>query len=246
MSKRQRLRKEKRENERKQQLRELRAQRNLYRVAFPWRKLTGPALSLLVVVLLVWLVPKGILWWASRAVVTGPFGSIAREELEANRFATLVTTAGEIQLELLIATAPLASANFVLLAQDDAYDEVKFHRVIPDFMVQTGDPNSKDDSPEDDGTGGPGYLFDDEFNSNTPALVRGMVAMANPGQPDSNGSQFFIITADETPWLDGAHTPFARVVSGMEVVDAISQTATDDTDRPLTDISITDVILGNQ
>ena len=141
-------------------------------------------------------------------------------------------------------TAPKTSANFVLLAQSDFYDGVKFHRVIDDFMIQTGDILSKDDNPSNDGTGGPGYQFNDEFNQNTPKLVRGVAAMANSGV-NTNGSQFFIITQTETPHLDNHHTPFGIVLEGMDVVDKIGTTKTQD-DVPVKDIIINDVILSSE
>ncbi len=129
----------------------------------------------------------------------------------------------------------LTVANFIKLATAGFYDGVKFHRVIKNFMVQTGDPLSKDDDWSDDGTGGPGYTFTDEINQHP--LVRGSVAMANAG-PNTNGSQFFIVTAEATPWLDGKHTNFGYVSAGMEVVDKIESVATNANDHPLQDIII--------
>ena len=142
--------------------------------------------------------------------------------------ATLHTSVGAIAIELFDDDAPKTVANFKKLAQDGFYDGVIFHRVIPDFMVQGGDPTGT-------GSGGPGYTFEDEFNEH-PA-VRGSLAMANAG-PNTNGSQFFIITAEATPWLDGKHTVFGRVTSGMDVVDRISAVATDASDRPLDEVRI--------
>src|SRR6188474_906409 len=126
--------------------------------------------------------------------------------------ATLVTNRGAVELELHDADAPKTVENFLKLARDGFYDGVIFHRVIPDFMIQGGDPTGT-------GRGGPGYQFEDEFNDNK--VVRGALAMANAG-PNTNGSQFFIVTAESTPWLDGKHTVFGRVTSGLEVADAIS------------------------
>jgi cyclophilin family peptidyl-prolyl cis-trans isomerase len=137
--------------------------------------------------------------------------------------ATIHTTHGAIELELFDADAPNTVANFADLARKGYYDGLTFHRVIPDFMIQSG-------CPQGDGTGGPGYEFEDEANDRR--VVRGAVAMANRG-PDTNGSQFFIVVADECPWLDGKHTVFGRVTSGMEVVDRISTVPRDDRDRPL-------------
>jgi cyclophilin family peptidyl-prolyl cis-trans isomerase len=136
--------------------------------------------------------------------------------------ATMQTSAGAIRLELFADRAPVTVNNFVSLAKDGFYDGTIFHRVIPDFMIQGGDPQGT-------GTGGPGWTFEDE-QTGVP-LVRGSLAMANAG-PDTNGSQFFIVTADSTPWLDGKHTSFGRVVDGMDVVQAIEGAATGPGDRP--------------
>src|SRR2546430_3287964 len=125
--------------------------------------------------------------------------------------ATMQTNQGTIELELFDEDAPKTVENFKKLAGDGFYDGVIFHRVIPDFMIQGGDPTGT-------GTGGPGYQFEDEFNEHK--VVRGAFAMANAG-PNTNGSQFFIVTADATPWLDGKHTVFGQVTDGMDVVDAI-------------------------
>jgi peptidyl-prolyl cis-trans isomerase B (cyclophilin B) len=137
--------------------------------------------------------------------------------------ATLHTSAGPITVEFFDDDAPKTVENFRKLAGDGFYDGLIFHRVIPDFMVQGG-------CPEGTGTGGPGYMFEDEFNQNK--IVRGALAMANAG-PNTNGSQFFIVTTDAAPWLDGKHTVFGRVSEGMENVDAIESTETDASDRPL-------------
>ena len=136
--------------------------------------------------------------------------------------ATLHTNHGPIQLELFDADAPKTVGNFRTLAEDGFYDGVVFHRVIPDFMIQGGDPTGT-------GMGGPGYTFEDEPNDHS--VVRGALAMANAG-PNTNGSQFFIVTAEATPWLDGKHTVFGQVTNGMDVVDTISQLATDANDKP--------------
>ena len=136
--------------------------------------------------------------------------------------ATLHTNHGTIELELFPAEAPNTVENFRKLAGDGFYDGIIFHRVIPDFMIQGGDPTGT-------GSGGPGYSFEDEFNDHP--LGRGALAMANSG-PNTNGSQFFIVTADACPWLDGKHTVFGRVTNGMDVVDAISQVDTDANDKP--------------
>jgi len=139
--------------------------------------------------------------------------------------ATLHTTAGPLSVELFDSDAPKTVANFRKLAGDGFYDGLIFHRVIRDFMVQGG-------CPEGTGTGGPGYTFEDEINQHK--VVRGALAMANAG-PNTNGSQFFIVTAQEAPWLDGKHTVFGQITNGMDVVDAIEAAPTDERDRPLED-----------
>jgi cyclophilin family peptidyl-prolyl cis-trans isomerase len=148
--------------------------------------------------------------------------------------ATLHTSRGAIELELFADDAPGTVENFRKLAQEGFYDGVIFHRVIPDFMIQGGDPTGT-------GTGGPGYEFADEINEHK--VVRGALAMANAG-PDTNGSQFFIVTAAACPWLDGKHTVFGRVTAGMDVVDRISQVPRDAHDRPREDVAIERVELG--
>jgi cyclophilin family peptidyl-prolyl cis-trans isomerase len=149
--------------------------------------------------------------------------------------ATLQTNHGAIELELYPEDAPKTVENFVKLARDGFYDGVIFHRVIPDFMIQGGDPTGT-------GSGGPGYSFGDEFNEHK--IDRGALAMANAG-PNTNGSQFFIVTAEETPWLDGKHTVFGKVTSGMDVVDRISGVDRDANDRPRTPVTIERVELSD-
>ncbi len=143
--------------------------------------------------------------------------------------ATMKTSEGDITIELFDADAPKTVENFVKLGKDGFYDGLNFHRVIPDFMIQGG-------CPQGTGTGGPGYTFEDEFNDNK--VVRGALAMANAG-PNTNGSQFFIVTAAACPWLDGKHTVFGRVTDGMDVVDRIEQVATDGRDAPIEPVGIT-------
>jgi peptidyl-prolyl cis-trans isomerase B (cyclophilin B) len=139
--------------------------------------------------------------------------------------ATMHTSAGPIQLELFEEDAPKTVENFRKLSTDGFYDGLVFHRVIPDFMIQGG-------CPQGTGTGGPGYTFEDEFNDHK--IERGALAMANAG-PNTNGSQFFIVTTDAAPWLDGKHTVFGRVTEGMDAVDAIERTPTGANDRPIED-----------
>jgi cyclophilin family peptidyl-prolyl cis-trans isomerase len=137
--------------------------------------------------------------------------------------ATMHTNAGPIELELFDEDAPKTVENFRKLAGDGFYDGLVFHRVIADFMIQGG-------CPEGTGTGGPGYTFEDEFNQHK--VERGALAMANAG-PNTNGSQFFIVTTQAAPWLDGKHTVFGRVTGGMDSVDAIEGTETGPGDRPV-------------
>src|SRR4051795_224070 len=136
--------------------------------------------------------------------------------------ATLHTNHGAIEVEFFDDDAPKTVENFLKLARDGFYDGVVFHRVIPDFMIQGGDPTGT-------GMGGPGYSFEDEFNDHK--VERGALAMANAG-PNTNGSQFFIVTTESAPWLDGKHTGFGRVTDGMDAVDAIEGVETGPQDRP--------------
>jgi len=145
--------------------------------------------------------------------------------------ATLHTNHGAIELELYPDDAPKTVDNFVRLARDGFI----FHRVIPDFMIQGGDPTGT-------GSGGPGYSFEDEFNQHK--VDRGALAMANAG-PNTNGSQFFIVTADACPWLDGKHTVFGRVTTGMDVADKISALPSDDRDKPSEDAIMERVEISN-
>lgn len=146
------------------------------------------------------------------------------------------TNKGDITIELFNDLSPKTVENFLKLSREGFYNGTRFHRVIKDFMIQGGDPQSKDVSLKSRwGTGGPGYQFADEFN--TVPLVRGNLAMANSG-PNTNGSQFFIVTLDATPWLDGKHTNFGRVIDGMNVVDAIEGVQTNQMDQPAEDVII--------
>src|SRR5256885_2842405 len=147
--------------------------------------------------------------------------------------ATLHTNHGAVEIELFDEAAPKTVENFRKLSEDGFYDGLTFHRVIRDFMIQGG-------CPEGTGTGGPGYTFEDEFNQHK--IVRGALAMANAG-PNTNGSQFFIVTTDAAPWLDGKHTVFGQVTSGMEAVDAIESQETDARDRPTEPVVIERVAL---
>jgi cyclophilin family peptidyl-prolyl cis-trans isomerase len=149
--------------------------------------------------------------------------------------ATMQTTNGPIAFELFDEDAPKTVENFRKLAADGFYDGLIFHRVIKDFMIQGG-------CPEGTGTGGPGYTFEDEFNDHK--VVRGALAMANAG-PNTNGSQFFIVTADAASWLDGKHTVFGQVTEGMDVIDALEAIPTDGGDRPSEPIGIASIELSD-
>jgi peptidyl-prolyl cis-trans isomerase B (cyclophilin B) len=133
------------------------------------------------------------------------------------------TSEGDITLELFDEDAPKTVSNFKQLAGQGFYDGLIFHRIIPDFMIQGG-------CPQGTGTGGPGYTFEDEINDHK--VVRGALAMANAG-PNTNGSQFFIVTTEAAPWLDGKHTVFGRVSDGMDTVDKIEGVPTGAGDRPV-------------
>lgn len=151
-------------------------------------------------------------------VLAGSANKIAVLGYSGNRMAIMRTNFGDIKLELFEKDAPITVENFVKLSKSGFYNKTKFHRVIKDFMIQGGDPNSKDNDPSNDGFGGPGYVFKDEINNHK--LLNGIFAMANSG-PNTNGSQFFIVTAESTPWLDGKHTVFGKVLEGMDVVEKI-------------------------
>jgi cyclophilin family peptidyl-prolyl cis-trans isomerase len=147
--------------------------------------------------------------------------------------ASMQTNLGTLTLELFDEDAPKTVGNFKKLAGEGFYDGVIFHRVIKDFMIQGGDPTGT-------GTGGPGYQFEDEINDHK--IVRGALAMANAG-PNTNGSQFFIVTTDAAPWLDGKHTVFGRIAEGMDVVDQIEGSETDGRDKPTSEVRIESVAL---
>lgn len=163
------------------------------------------------------------------------------EDLAADyKHAVIKTNQGNIKVELYGDESPLTVNNFLNLAKKGFYNGTKFHRVIKDFMIQGGDPNSKDDDWSNDGIGGPDYRFRDEFNDH--ALVAGSLAMANAG-PGTNGSQFFIVTSPATPWLDGKHTNFGQVIEGMDVVKKIEATKVNGNDHPLDDMTVESIEL---
>ena len=180
-------------------------------------------------------------------VISGPFGEIKLADLKQKNVATIETSQGTFKVELDTAATPKTAANFVLLAEKGFYNGVKFHRVIKDFMVQSGDPNSKDDDPTDDGQGGPGYTFPDEpvvgdYN-------RGVLAMANSGE-DTNGSQFFIVHQDQAGNLPKNYVIFGKVIEGIETIDAIASVPVEDNgqneiSRPVEPVVVTKVTVGN-
>jgi peptidyl-prolyl cis-trans isomerase B (cyclophilin B) len=155
-----------------------------------------------------------------------------------------VENLGDIRIELLPEIAPATVENFIKLAEQGYYDGTTFHRVIPEFMIQGGDPNTKNRDPRDDGRGGPGYTIEDEFSQ--VSHVRGMLSMANASRPNSGGSQFFI-TVKHKPHLDGSYSLFGRVLEGMEVVDRIVAVERDlygrygPRDRPLENVVISTI-----
>lgn len=167
-------------------------------------------------------------WIIGMVAVMGIMGSGARSEAARPR-ATIETTKGVIVIELANDEAPKTVENFITLAKQGFYDGIIVHRVIPGFMIQTGDPTGT-------GRGGPGYAFADEISPNLRHIGPGVVSMANAG-PNTNGSQFFITLA-ATPWLDGKHAVFGRVVEGQQVVEQIGAAQRDANDRPLAEISM--------
>ncbi len=192
----------------------------------------------IIIAVFITLMTVGIYWllpWAQEPELT------PTAPVEVVR-AVIKTNFGDVALELFSKDAPKTVENFVRLAREGFYNGTKFHRVIKGFMIQGGDPLSKDDDWSDDGTGGPGYTFEDEISAHK--LARGALAMANAG-PNTNGSQFFIVTAEATPWLDGLHTVFGRVIAGMESVDKIENMPTDKArgDHPAQDVVITTIEL---
>jgi len=247
MGTRTKIRKERREAERQEVKAEMR-ERYLQETARMRKTFTILGVALGTMVVVIGLVFGSIAIYKNmNPIVTGPFGTIKVSELEKNKFATLNTTQGDIKIELDAKDTPKTVANFVLLAQKNFFDGVKFHRVIKDFMIQTGDPNSKDDDLSNDGQGGPGYKFDDE--KFTGEYARGTVAMANAGA-NTNGSQFFIVLKD-TPSLPKNYVIFGHVTDGMDVVDAIGNTpvvksSSDELSQPKTPIMVNKVVLSDK
>ena len=207
--------------------------------ASPCARVPGRGASIVAIVLVYAGAQRGRCWRTVKRPSAAPSSAVASppDAASVTRMtqATLHTSEGPIELELYPDEAPKTVENFTKLASDGFYDGLAFHRVIPDFMIQGGCPTG-------DGTGGPGYTFEDEFNEHR--VARGALAMANAG-PNTNGSQFFIVTADACPWLDGKHTVFGRVTAGQDVVDRISLVERDPRDRPATPVTIDRVELGD-
>lgn len=152
-----------------------------------------------------------------------------------NKIAEFDTSMGSFKIELYNDKAPLTVGNFIKLVDRGFYNGLIFHRVIPGFMIQTGCPHGT-------GYGGPGYTIQDEFHPDLKHDSKGVVSMANTGRPNTGGSQFFI-TVTPTPWLDGKHTIFGRVIEGMNVVEKISKVQTDRNDKPLKDVVINSITI---
>lgn len=172
------------------------------------------------------------------ACAAGSFWDFKKDEGEskvANRIAVFYTNMGEFEVELFEDKTPITTKNFIDLAQEGFYDEVIFHRIIDGFMIQGGDPTGT-------GMGGPGYTIEDEFTPELTHESEGILSMANTGRPHTGGSQFFITLA-ATPWLDGHHTVFGKVVKGMEVVREIGHVKTGPQDRPVHDVVINKITI---
>ncbi len=183
-----------------------------------------------------------IYYFGNKSIINGQAMANAAIKTSTENFtgAVIVTNRGSIEIQFLPDKAPNTVKNFIKLAQNNFYDNTKFHRVIKDFMIQGGDPNSKGEDKTVYGRGDAGYKFNDEI-SDVP-LIQGVVAMANSG-PNTNGSQFFIITASATPWLQGGYTAFAKVVSGMDVAFEISTVKTGQNDVPVNPVIVQKITL---
>jgi len=163
------------------------------------------------------------------------------DQNKENTQVIIKTSMGDITVELYDTDAPKTVENFIKLIGENFYENTRFHRVIKDFMIQAGDPFTKHISLKDKwGTGGPGYTFEDEINSYK--LIKGSLAMANSG-PNTNGSQFFIVSTEAAPWLDGLHTNFGQVISGMDIVERIENVETNETDQPIEDVMIELIVI---
>ena len=172
------------------------------------------------------------------ACAAGSFWDFKKDEGQskvANRISVFDTNMGEFEIELFEDKTPMTTKNFIDLAQEGFYDGVIFHRIIDGFMIQGGDPTGT-------GMGGPGYTIEDEFTPELTHESEGILSMANTGRPHTGGSQFFITLA-ATPWLDGHHTVFGKVIKGMEVVREIGHVKTGPQDRPVHDVVINKITI---
>lgn len=179
-----------------------------------------------------------VMVFMTTACAAGSFWDFKKDEGEskvANRIAVFDTNMGEFEVELFEDKTPITTKNFIDLAQEGFYDGVIFHRIIDGFMIQGGDPTGT-------GMGGPGYTIEDEFTPELTHESEGILSMANTGRPHTGGSQFFITLA-ATPWLDGHHTVFGKVIKGIEVVREIGHVQTGPQDRPLHDVVINKITI---
>lgn len=199
----------------------------------------GSKKTKLIFAILAFLILAGLVVFSGFGRSKGSDGNTMRKDVTFSG-AALVTNLGEIEIQFATGTAPKTVNNFIKLSEKSFYEGTLFHRVTKDF-IQGGDPLTKGADQSVYGTGGPGYKFKDEVSAND-KIVRGVVAMANSG-PNTNGSQFFIVTVKEAPWLDGKHTIFARVTRGMDVVDKISHLQTGKNNLPIKPVVLEKVIL---
>lgn len=208
-----------------------------------WKKIINPVAIFYIIIIVVITLLIGIATQDNNSnkptTISKEFKTI-KVMTQNKQIIILETNLGNIEIALFPDAAPKTVENFLKLAESSFYDNTKFHRVIKDFMIQGGDPYSKGEDKSVYGTGGPGYKFADEVNDLE--MVRGTLAMANSG-PNTNGSQFFIVTTQAAPWLNGKHTIFGQVISGMEIVNKIENLATDDRDLPLSPVIIGKVII---
>ena len=193
---------------------------------------------LMLLVVMMGLLMGGLMVLSTDSAICKSSAAVQKERLE-EPIATLETSMGVIKLKLFALKTPQTVGNFIKLANEGFYNGTTFHRVIPDFVIQGGDPNTKDDDPDNDGMGGPGYTFSDEFIPELSHSKEGILSMANSG-PDTNGSQFFI-TLKPLQYLDNRHTVFGEVIEGMDVVKKISLVDRDERDRPVTNVVVNKV-----
>jgi len=211
----------------------------------PVKKIKRNKFAIFLVILIVAMLVFSGFYVIFTSLTSNEDNNIAKE----NPIAVFNTTMGEFRIELYEDKVPITAGNFKDLSESGFYDRTKIHRISPGFMIQGGDPNSKDDDPSDDGFGGPGYTIEDEFHPDL-KNERGMISMANSG-PDTGGSQFFILVGDAS-WLNDAHAVFGKVIEGMDIVDEIANMDHDGRyepqpggGRPLTDVVINTITIEN-